>query len=235
MGAIAQMTTDGIEEAGAGRPARVKPQRKIAEWDAPGDGIALVGKTALRTPEKVISLVPATAELRSKEDRERATMEKEALSVGIAQPDRRGFGADHRGATVEGSAFARLWEPLGRFCATHALKDDCYRAGEAYDELLRQAKAAKGFIVPGLVAGENPIKLTQAQIDAMREAAILREKKITGILRAIMPRAPGVMERLCYDRMEPSVYDEGLIKHCLLALADEFGFLDLGINRGKGI
>jgi hypothetical protein len=75
---------------------------------------------------------------------------------------------------------------------------------------------------------------TPEQIEALKEAAILRLKSSNAILAAIHPRLPRRMELLCYDRLPHSPYDEGIIAHGLLNLARfEYGLIDEGINAGK--
>jgi len=148
--------------------------------------------------------------------------QREAMAVALAQPHR--TGSDDR----------RLGTPLGRFCRRLRLRDELYDAGEQYCEIVRQAKAAKGFNVPGLAPGESDLgALTEEQIAAMREAAVLRLKKADEVLLAIMPRLPRAMERFAYDQLEPSLYDEDLIRHGLMKLAVSFGLLKLGINAEK--
>jgi hypothetical protein len=197
---------------------RSAPQATTA--NGPANAIAITTATALSLPErsKFRRLGP------DEEFKDFAQREQEdIMSVGLAQPHRRG------------SLEPRAGEPLFEFCAAHALAAFCYDAGAQYEQALRQAKAAKGFLVPGLFPGENDGNLSQKQIEAMREASILRERKLSGLLRQIMPRAPAVMERLCFDQLPWSIYDESLIKQCLLALADGLGLIDRGINAEKPI
>ena len=147
----------------------------------------------------------------------------EIMSVVRAQPHRRG------------SDDARLSEPLGRFCAVQRLREECYRAGSQYGEIVRQAKAAMGFRVPGLVPNKEGLPLTDDQIEAIKIAALQRLDNANCVLVAVMYRLPRAMEKLCYDQLEISPYDEGIITAGLLDLADFFGILDRGINAGKRI
>lgn len=231
--AVAQAVADGLVRVVTGkRRERPISLRAGVREDIP---IAVITETTLASGRPSRFVPPAKGDRRPIDERIAAAEQDEAVSVGIAQPHRKDFRGDAAEASKAGSAFARLSDPLGRFCAVHGLHEGCYAAGDEYDKILRKAKAAKGFVVPDVVAGENEGQLTEVQIQAMRDAAVLREQKISGLLRAIMPRAPRVMERLCYDKLEPSPYDEGLIRHCLAKLGVEFNFIDLGINRDKPV
>lgn len=182
--------------------------------------IVIRTETALSVPapSKYRKLKP-DEEFKSFEDRET----EDTMSVAVAQPHRRG------------SLDPWAGEPLFIFVTVHGLSFGLYKAGEEYDKVLRRAKVARGFAVPGNIPPADVITLTPAQIEAMREAAILREIEFSGILRAIMPRLPRVLERLCFDKLTPSPYDTGIIKHGLLALAAKYRFLDRGINDEKPI
>jgi hypothetical protein len=161
----------------------------------------------------------AAQEERKRTDAERA----QTMAVALAQPHR------------QGSTDPRLSEPLGRFCAAHRLKNECWRAGNQHAEVLRQAKAARGFKVPDLIGAGGNSDLTPQQIEAMREAAVIRERDAIAVLVTVMPRAPRAVERFVYDQLEPSIYDHDLLKHCLWKLAVHYGYIDLGVNRDKAI
>ena len=146
----------------------------------------------------------------------------EIMSVVRSQPHRRG------------SDDPRLSEPLGRFCALHKLREECYRAGSQYGEITRQAKAAMGFRVPGLVAGENgALARSDDELERDKFLALKRLDDANCVLVSIMYRLPRAMEKLTFDQLEPSPYDESVLIAGLLDLADFFGILDRGINRGK--
>lgn len=199
--------------------------------------IKITTQTALKfpDPEKLSTkgLGPEW-ERRSAEDREAEAKRRDAQAVALSQPHRRGARYSPQEATDATSAFARLATPLGRFCTAQHLRRECYDAGERYAEFVRQSLAARGFAVPGLVQGEAPSNLTEDQKEALREAAVLRERAATQTLRSINPRLPRVMERFCYEQLELPVADGPIAIRGLMALARDFGMVDEGINQGKG-
>lgn len=160
---------------------------------------------------------PVKDDLPTREQKERA----EIMSIAIAQPHRRG------------SDDIRLSEPLGRFCAVHKLREALYEAGCDYAVIIRQAKTARGFNVHGFSPAQGEQALTEKQIEAIREAAIMRERKANDILRGIMPRLPNAMEAICYDQREPSHYNYDIIRHGLWALSVHLVKIDRGINAEK--
>jgi hypothetical protein len=176
--------------------------------------------------------VPPAAQRQGQSDKEEEAEIADVLSVAINQPHRKG----HSGAIYEarraGSAFTRLSEALGRFCASpHAptglpLGDHCWQAGQRYAEIVREYKTACGFDIHGWAPSDRGFSsLTQEQIEARKELAIQRKAEADQILRSIKLRLPAVLERLCYDQLEPFACDSGIIIGGLVALALEFGML----------
>lgn len=155
-------------------------------------------------------------------DRSKEAEESEVatMAVALAQPHRRG------------SDDKRAGEPLYELCLAYRWRDEMYHAGVAYGEIVRQDRAASGFHVPGLVAGEGEAR-TEQEITASRELARLRRNKADEELRDVMLRAPSVMVSLCYDMLEPSHKNHGLIQNCLWRLAVHLGMVKLGINEGR--
>lgn len=192
----------------------------IAATGCAENPIVIRTATALKAAEARETIIPATYEFRSLEDRKAATARQDALSVGLAQPHRRG------------SDDTRLGTPLGRFCAAPRgagsvpLGDHCWHAGERYAEIVRDAKTAQGFDVHGWAPSDNAVfSLTPEQIEARRDLAVSRLREADAVLRAAVPRLPRIMERLCYDQLEPGPYDGDAIIHGLVLLAIEWGLL----------
>lgn len=202
-----------------GRPA--PPYEPVS-----AEHISVVTASTLKMPETP-SLSPKGLgeewERRPVAERLEEAARRDAVSVALAQPHRRGGDAPWLG------------EPLFQFVSSYGLAFGLYRAGEEYDQILMRAKVARGFKVAGNIPPVDTGSLTPAQIEAMRQSAIIREEKISGILRAIMPRLPRVLEKLCFDRLAASPYDHDIIRHGLTILAIEFEFLDRGINAHKPI
>ena len=125
-----------------------------------------------------------------------------------------------------GSDNPRLGTALGRFCAAQRLGDHCWHAGERYGEIIQDAKLAMGFSIRGGAWGADGgwQELTDAQLEARKELALARLKDAELMLRAIMPRLPAALDRLCYDDRDPSPYDHGIIIAALVKLASEWGF-----------
>jgi hypothetical protein len=198
------------------------------------DGVTITTRTSLRWDSTPPGAPPAKGDRRPLQERLDAAERIETLSVVLTQPHRRSAGVLD-GQEVS-SDDRRLGEPLFRFCMAHGLAEACYRAGEDYDRILRRAKIAKGFLGVEMMIGdgERSATLTEAQIEALREAAVMAERRVNALLIAVMPRAPRVLERLCFDRLEPSPYDVDLIRNGLFVLAREFGMLDQGVNRFRG-
>lgn len=202
---------------------RVMTKAEIDPWDNPNPtGVRLTKRTALRVPELPSPVPSAEGDRRVREERQAALERARAMSVVLAQPHRRG------------SDDLRLSEPFGRFCAAQRLGEHCWLAGVRYAEIIRQEKQARGFGVYGWApsdGGYDIAKLTPEQIEAMREAAILRLTTANWILRGVMPRLPGSLERLVYEQLEPAIRDEAMLIHGLVALAIGWGMLK-NDNRG---
>jgi hypothetical protein len=165
-------------------------------------------------------------------DKETET-QMQIMSVARNQPHRKGI--DDADQSRAGAKSLRMLEPLGRFCRTKGLGDACLEAGRQYGEVCRQGKAAKGFAT--YHAGDperSGAVLTDAQIAAMNEVAVRRWTAAEGVLREIIMRLPRAMELLCFDELEPSPYDHGILAQGLYRLAKHFGTLKEGINEGKG-
>lgn len=171
----------------------------------------MIYDTALSMPEtQKYRRLKKGEEFKDFEARER----EETMATALAQPHRRG------------SDDIRLSEPLGRFCAAHKLRDECYNAGVRYAEIVGEAKTAQGFPVPGWTPGDSGFeKLTEAQIFAKKELAVQRLKDVNGALIAVIARLPRAMERVCFDQLAPAPADEAIIAHGLYRLAVDFGMI----------
>jgi hypothetical protein len=166
-----------------------------------------------------------TAEVSSDErltlsERQRVAEEADAMSVVLAQRAKLGAGRDHK----------RAESALGRFCQSHKpvrLGNHCFLAGQQYGRIVAAYKAAKEFPSairqsPSEVA---PELLTEAQRQAQRDHDIMAWQNANAVIRIIHARAPGAMERLCYDERDPLLHDHALIRNCLVKLSLEWGFL----------
>lgn len=148
----------------------------------------------------------------------------DALEVVLSNPERRADVA-HKAP-----------DALDQFCKRLLLRPECFRAGVSYDFEVRAEKRAKCFFVEGQNgAPDGKPELSEAEDQAIREAAIMALGKSNATLRAIHERCPRRMVLLCFDRQPPSPYDEGILTHGLLNLARDYGMLDEGINRDKPI
>jgi hypothetical protein len=151
------------------------------------------------------------------------------MATALSQPHRRPLSGHEGSGGYEAAKNddRRLESVLGRFCANHKprpLGDHCYQAGIRYAEIVREYKNAMGFDVPGWGPSDNGyLTMTPAQIAARKELAIMRKRGADEVLLALMPRLPRVMEKLCFDELEPSPYDEALIIDGLVLLARKFG------------
>jgi len=175
-------------------------------------------------------------EIREREKAALGKTQEDVMSVALSQPHRRGFPRDAAEAAKAGSEASRLSEPLGRLCARHRLREELWHAGCDYAVIVRNAKSAMGFDVAGLMPAEWPgPPLTDAQLDAVKELALQRLDNANAALRRVIERLPRVMERICFDQLEPYPNDEAIIGHGLLVLADLFRLLERGINAEKGI
>lgn len=192
--------------------------------------IQLTTKTALRISQSPPIALESPTERMTREQRQEAVERAEALSVVLAQPHR------------QGNRDTRLAEPLGRFCAGHRPKplgDHCRLAGERYEEIIREARAAQGFIVPdtakglsdrGLLQCEGNCALSYCAANAedcprvRRELAVQRLKESNAVLSLTLRRLPAVIEYLVYYKQDPAETDRQYIVDGLVALADLYGF-----------
>jgi hypothetical protein len=167
-------------------------------------------KIVYSTDRHVLNL-PARDDRPTNPDRERADI----LSVALAQPHRRG------------NDDPKLSTALGRFCAAHEprLGIHCWLAGIRYAEIVREAKKAQGFYVHGWSPKEGGGELSEEELEARKDLALIRLREGQSVLRTIMPRLPSAMERLVYDELEPSPYDRGVLVAGLVNLALEWGYL----------
>jgi hypothetical protein len=200
--------------------------------------IPLRTETAL-APAKKPSIVPsAKGDRRPAQERVEEAERRDALSVALAQPERRGIAAT-ADASQAGSATARLHEPLGRFVARQWPRDEewadsMYRAGTAYDEIIRDSLIAMGLSYIGQSGGrDGGEELTPEQAAARKEVALARRKRADETLMRVHARGARVMEALCYDKRDPSPYDDGILRSGLYALADWLRIIDRGINEGR--
>lgn len=189
-------------------------------WDNPkAEGIKLVGRTALKRAEPAPLPPRAADDRRTQEERQQAAEEAETLSVALEQRTRLGAKRDQK----------RVESALGRFCAFHQpvkLGNHCFLAGARYGRLVRGYKVAKGYPILGQQPSSNGADiLTEAQREAQRQHDIMAWQDANATLRGIHPRAPVVMERLCYDELDPSPYDGGIIVNALMKFSLEWGFL----------
>jgi hypothetical protein len=158
------------------------------------------------------------------------------MSVALAQPHRRGFSYP---------ASPWLASPLGQFCKRswpedHAIREVCYRAGNDYGRDVRAARVARGFFVDGInteARGEVPGGgVSDDEVMSAKCAIEDAETKVRGadeVLRAIFPRLPRAMEKLCCSLESPGPYDAGILQAGLWRLAGHYGLLDRGINSTK--
>jgi hypothetical protein len=179
-------------------------------------GVLLTKRAALLSPR----LAAKANNMRfGLDERMSAAESAEAMVVALAQPHRLG----------DRSKFAG--DALALFCV--GLRRECHAAGEAYCRKARAEKSARGFHVVDQAPGEAEPGLTFEQIEAKHEAAIMAFRDSNGVLTLVHPRCPRRMELLCYDRLPPSPYDEGMLRHGLFSLARHYGLLDEGINRDR--
>jgi hypothetical protein len=177
--------------------------------------------------------LPSLQKMKDAQSERERREQADVMSVALAQPHRRGISAAE--SQRAGGRGLRLTTPLGRFCEANHLADGLYQAGIQYGEVCRAGKSAKGFIAHK--AGEQlgfGSSLTDAQIAAMNEAAMMRWASAEAVLRQIMQRLPAAMERMCFDDRDPSFYDRDLLKNGLFRLAIHFATIDRGINAEKG-
>lgn len=150
----------------------------------------------------------------------------ENMAVVIAQPHRQPV-YDSGGVVIASGEDRRLEGVFGRFCAGHKprpLGDHCYYAGLRYAEIVREYKNAMGFDVAGWAPSDlGYATLTEAQVAARKDLAVIRKREADEVLFALMPRLPARMERLCFDELQPSPYDEALLVDGLVLLARKFG------------
>ncbi len=221
-----------------GAPVTVCPPGKRAggKLRGPVDSpIPYSTDTSLVMPKKPSVIPSAKGDRRPIQERIDAAEEEDAMSVALSQPHRRDC-PDAAEARRAGSVSSRLSEPLGRLCARLRLRDELWYAGGDYAKIVRAAKMAKEFDVIGLSSSDTPGEpLSEKEIEAKRIKALTKFEQTNEVLRAVMPRLPRAMERLCYDQLEPAPRDESLLKHGLLVLAVDFGLLKRGINAEKGI
>ena len=151
----------------------------------------------------------------------------EAMSVALAQPHRGGTGLP-------------LADPLVQFCFAEyyemgyavTLRNECLDAGRKYAWESRAERRARGFFVVDSLGDAAPdLTLTEEQIAAKNEAAIMRFSRTNDILRAIRDRLPRRMEMLCVDLMPPHPEDGDILRRGLFALVKHFGLLEPGILR----
>lgn len=148
---------------------------------------------------------------------EQAKERAENIAVALAQPHRRG------------SDDPRLGTALGRFCAAQRLGDHCWLAGGRHLEIVQDAKLAMGFSIrSGGWGSDGGFQvMTDAELEARKELAMIRLRETDGVLRQVMPRLPAAMERLTYDDRDPSILDVGILVNGLAKLAIEWGFLKI--------
>jgi len=160
--------------------------------------------------------------------------QKAVMAVALAQPHRRGRD-DPRLSTPLGRFVDRTWGPR------EPLYFSGYRAGCDYARDVNSALVAHGFCVDGFepdqfrlsVLGAEP---TAEQI-AGQQAEIARLDRCVAdaneTLAELHFRLPRAMERLCCSLVDPSPYDEDMLRAGLWRLAGHYGLLDRGINSLK--
>jgi hypothetical protein len=164
------------------------------------------------------STPPVRDNLPTKEQKER----DEILSVALNQPHRRG------------SDDKKLCDPLGRFCSSRRLRDECHAAGVRYAEIVGEAKTAQGFRVPGWQPGFAGFEaLTDEQKQARKEAALMRLKSANAAISPINYKLPWILEQFCFFQLELPWEREYVVELGLARLADHFGLIDRGINRDR--
>ena len=204
-----------------------KRSKHVVERARPESSIPLTTATSLTMPAKASILPPARpGDRRTAQERVEAAQRAEALSVALAQPHRAGSD-DPRKAFPLGRFVERTWPRDG------AWRDKMHAAGVAYAADVRAFKVARGFHVVGAErevrkpegtddASLDEIEAQRATIDGLQRAL----DKANALLRGVMPRLPGVMERLCFDLLDPSPYDEAILASGLYRLAMHYGVLD---------
>ena len=141
-----------------------------------------------------------------------------AMAVALAQPHRKG------------RSDPRAGEPLWEFCRFMGLREELYRAGSDYEQISRAGKAALGLRVPGLCSDGSGARGAGDGYSAEDELAIGRYKETRDFLGV---RAFIAVERVCYYHEPPQQLEARLLAQSLMRLADFFGLVDFGINRGK--
>lgn len=216
-----------------GKRAGITPRAPIAS------AIPVTTETALPPTQRqsIVNVPSARNDRRPAQVRVEEAERRDALSVALAQPERRDAGST-ADASEAGSPTSRLGEPLGRFCARQWPRDadwadSMYRAGCAYDKIIRDSLIAMGLPYIGQAGGEGGEPLTDAQLRARKEVALANRKRADETLIRVHPRCARRMEALVYDKRDASPYDEGVLRNGLYALADWLRIIDRGINNGR--
>ena len=193
----------------------------LAKGDVLVGNFLLTKRAAALSPNYALI---ATDPRRLLDERVAAAMSAEAMEVALSNPIR------------QGDAGKRAGDALDAYCKRLRLRPECYRAGCDYDQQVRAEKTARGFVVEGTSPPPDGIPiLSEAEAQAKREAAIMALGVSDGILILVHARCPRRMVLLCFDRLPPSLYDEGILTNGLLSLSRHYGLLDEGINRDKPI
>ena len=185
--------------------------------------VPLTTATALATPPVARLAPPSSGDRRSAQERVEAAERAEAMSVALAQPHR------------AGSDDPRLAFPLGRFCASVwrndlAFGNAMHAAGAEYSKEVRAVKVARGEHVVGSES-ENPLpyvlhEMAGAEIAAAKAFIDGLERtldKADSLLRGVMPRCPRAMVSLCFDHLEPLLYDASMLSNGIYRLAVHYG------------
>lgn len=191
------------------------------------------GKRALRRPpptgERVL-VAPVLPERLT--DLQKDRLREDMLSVVKSQPHR------------AGSDDKMLVDPLGRFCrkswpprsvgredfnADH--RGVMYASGQRFAEIVHQHRVAIGLGSGSMTKAEGfSVDMTDEQRAAQCEAARIKREDAEAVLRAVDAKAVAAMTRIAVDELDPTPYQEDLIKHCLWALAVNFGFVKPGVR-----
>lgn len=148
-----------------------------------------------------------------------AREEAATIGVALAQPHRRAL-TDPRAPGAE--------DVLWQFCRRQRLREELYRAGVAYGQLSRRAKAAMGIRVPGWEI-EPSEEYDEAERQKRAREAIQEYGIATTILRRKSLQTYFALEELCFYARELGETYWPFVPRGLSAMALHFGILPLDV------
>lgn len=160
------------------------------------------------------STITAVSGLRKREVNGRVQREsvEEIRSIVLAQRAKMGIvGKDLMDQRAESE--------FGRFCIKAKVRDEFYRAGLAYEDVIHRARVAKGFISSLWSGGDNISPMTPEQIELAQQ----RMNEANSELLSVSPRCARACERLIIEGASPRIYDQDIIINGLMKLAMHFG------------